>query len=70
MGGDREQGQGHAVDTDPMEAVFDVKDKKPDDEQKPLTIQVWGLPWTPQEFLEKAVEAGHPSSFGHFCRPS
>ena len=37
-----------------------------DDVQQPTTIQVWGLPWTPQEFLEKAVEAGHPSSFRSF----
>ena len=28
--------------------------------------QVWGTPWTPEEFLERAVAAGHPASFGSY----
>ena len=71
MGGDGEQGQLDAAGNDTREAVFEVKDNNSnvnegDDVQQPTTIQVWGLPWTPQEFLAKAVEAGHPSSFRSF----
>ena len=25
--------------------------------------QIWGTPWTPEEFAERAVAAGHPISF-------
>ncbi len=32
-------------------------------------MQVWGIPWTPLEFIEQAVKAGHPMQL-QSCLPS
>ena len=32
-------------------------------------VQVWGMPWSPEEFVEKAVKAGHPSMLRSFLPP-
>ena len=29
-------------------------------------IQTWGMPWSPDEFVDMAVKAGHPSTFQSF----
>ena len=71
-GGDGEHGQlDKAVNVNNVEKIFEVKgdfsdEKRSSDNQRTVAIQVWGLPWTPQEFLAKAVEAGHPSMFQSF----
>ena len=63
MGGDGEQGQLNAAGETFFEVTYNNSNVNCSDDGQ---IQVWGLPWTPQEFLEKAVEAGHPSSFRSF----
>ena len=32
--------------------------------EKPLSKLVWGIPWTPKEFVKQAVAKGHPRAFG------
>ena len=32
-------------------------------------LQVWGTPWSPEEFLQMAAQAGHPASFRSFLPP-
>ena len=34
------------------------------------TVQIWGIPWSGQEFTVKAIERGHPRSFSAIVPPA
>ncbi|CAK9116865.1 unnamed protein product, partial [Durusdinium trenchii] len=46
---------------DPPPAVLSLGDNSEDS-----ATQLWGIPWTPEEFFEEAVKAGHPKAMGSF----
>lgn len=45
--------------------VFKFPDSAMDNEDD-THLQIWGLPWGPEEFLPMAVQAGHPASLQSF----
>ena len=45
--------------------VFKFPDSAMDNEDD-THLQIWGLPWGPEEFLRMAVQAGHPASLQSF----
>ena len=62
------QGFANTVVTIPAESqllrVSSTRLKGEEHNDKPVTKLIWGVPWTPENFVMQAISKGHPRAFG------
>ena len=58
-----EEGTKHLLGQAVQTCILQVDKSVPASETQ---IQTWGMPWSPDEFVDMAIKAGHPSTFQSF----